>query len=153
VPSTPPGAPSKKKGTGTCRIWDMCWSLLALMRFTPFSYFWTIWNVKPSASPSFFWLIPSIIRRMRTRLPTCRSTGLVLLVEDAVFTETASHGSDHRAVPRHCDDSTDPWRVAISRVMAARIRTDGFIDPCTPTLAAKPPVVPDWVLGVDRPLQ
>jgi hypothetical protein len=27
--------------------------LLALMRFTPFSIFWTIRNVRPSASPSF----------------------------------------------------------------------------------------------------
>jgi bifunctional non-homologous end joining protein LigD len=26
-----------------------------------------------------------------------------------------------------------------------RIRTDGFIDPCLPTLAAKPPSGPDWV--------
>jgi bifunctional non-homologous end joining protein LigD len=26
-----------------------------------------------------------------------------------------------------------------------RIRTDGFIDPCIPTLAAKPPAGPDWV--------
>ena len=26
-----------------------------------------------------------------------------------------------------------------------RIRTDGFIDPCIPTLAAKPPSGPDWV--------
>ena len=29
--------------------------------------------------------------------------------------------------------------------MAARIRTDGFVDPCIPTLAAKPPSGPDWV--------
>jgi ATP-dependent DNA ligase len=28
---------------------------------------------------------------------------------------------------------------------AARIRTDGFVDPCIPTLAAKPPSGPDWV--------
>jgi bifunctional non-homologous end joining protein LigD len=26
-----------------------------------------------------------------------------------------------------------------------RIRTDGFIEPCIPTLAAKPPVGPDWL--------
>jgi ATP-dependent DNA ligase len=26
-----------------------------------------------------------------------------------------------------------------------RIRTDGFVDPCIPTLAAKPPSGPDWV--------
>jgi hypothetical protein len=30
--------------------------------------------------------------------------------------------------------------------MAARpIRADGFVDPCIPTRAAKPPVGPDWV--------
>jgi hypothetical protein len=41
------------------------------MRVVPFSYF-----LRPSASPSFSWLIASIRRRMRTRLPTCLSTGL-----------------------------------------------------------------------------
>ena len=29
--------------------------------------------------------------------------------------------------------------------MAARIRTDGFVEPCIPTRALKPPVGPDWV--------
>jgi hypothetical protein len=29
--------------------------------------------------------------------------------------------------------------------MAAGVRTDGFIDPCIPTLAAKPPADSDWV--------
>jgi ATP-dependent DNA ligase len=29
--------------------------------------------------------------------------------------------------------------------MAARARTDWFVDPCIPTLAAKPPSGPDWV--------
>jgi hypothetical protein len=29
--------------------------------------------------------------------------------------------------------------------MAARNRTEGFVDPCIPTLAAKPPSGPDWV--------
>jgi bifunctional non-homologous end joining protein LigD len=28
---------------------------------------------------------------------------------------------------------------------APRLRTDGFVDPCIPTLAAKPPAGPDWV--------
>jgi bifunctional non-homologous end joining protein LigD len=31
------------------------------------------------------------------------------------------------------------------RMLARRVRTDGFIDPCIPTLAAKPPSGPDWV--------
>jgi ATP-dependent DNA ligase len=29
--------------------------------------------------------------------------------------------------------------------MPARIRADGFVEPCIPTLAAKPPSGPDWV--------
>jgi hypothetical protein len=29
--------------------------------------------------------------------------------------------------------------------MAARPLTDGFVEPCIPTLAAKPPSGPDWV--------
>jgi anti-anti-sigma factor len=28
--------------------------------------------------------------------------------------------------------------------MAARVRTDGFVEPCVPTLAAKPPAGPGW---------
>src|SRR3979490_2848494 len=46
-----------------------------------FSYFWTCWNVSPRASPSFSWLMPSMMRRMRTRLPTYLSTGLGALVD------------------------------------------------------------------------
>jgi bifunctional non-homologous end joining protein LigD len=30
-------------------------------------------------------------------------------------------------------------------MLARRARTDGFVDPCIPTLAAKPPAGPDWV--------
>src|SRR5471032_1360705 len=69
------GAPSKKNETGTCRILEICCSRLAPMRLVPFSYFCTCWNVKPRASPSFSWLMLSIIRRMRTREPTCLSIG------------------------------------------------------------------------------
>src|SRR3954454_15464360 len=54
----------------------MCCKRLAPIRFVPFSYFCTCWNVSPSPSPSVGWLIPSIIRRIRTRLPTCLSIGL-----------------------------------------------------------------------------
>src|SRR6202034_1078167 len=56
---------------------------LAPTRLVPFSYFCTCWKVKPSASPSFSWLMPSMIRRMRTRLPTYLSTGLGALVDIA----------------------------------------------------------------------
>jgi len=34
------------------------------------------------------------------------------------------------------------WRFG---TLARRIRTDGFVEPCIPTLAAKPPSGPDWV--------
>src|ERR1700722_14568939 len=50
-------------------------------RFVPFSYFCTCWKVSPNASPSFSWLMPSMMRRMRTRLPTYLSTGLGALVD------------------------------------------------------------------------
>src|SRR6185295_14100194 len=70
------GAPSKKNDTETCRISEICCRRLAPIRLVPFSYFCTCWNVRPSASPSFSWLIPSIMRRIRTRLPTCLSVGL-----------------------------------------------------------------------------
>ena len=69
------GAPSKKNATGTCRMCEICCSRLAPIRFVPFSYFCTCWKVRPSASPSFSWLMLSIMRRMRTRLPTCLSVG------------------------------------------------------------------------------
>src|SRR5579863_1581006 len=56
---------------------------LAPTRLVPFSYFCTCWNVSPSASPSLSWLMPSMMRRMRTRLPTYLSTGLGALVDIA----------------------------------------------------------------------
>src|SRR5215471_20132587 len=43
------------------------------MRLAPLSYFCTCWKVRPSAAASFSWLIASIRRRIRTRLPTCWS--------------------------------------------------------------------------------
>src|ERR1700674_491197 len=54
---------------------------LAPTRLVPFSYFCTCWKVRPNASPSFSWLMPSMMRRMRTRLPTYLSTGLGALVD------------------------------------------------------------------------
>jgi len=50
------------------------------------SYFCTCWNVIPSPSPSVPWLIPSIFRRIRIRLPTCLSTGLANRLIIACFT-------------------------------------------------------------------
>src|SRR3954467_8508192 len=41
-----------------------------------FLIFLHLLDVSPSPSPSVDWLIPSIIRRIRTRLPTCLSIGL-----------------------------------------------------------------------------
>ena len=37
---------------------EICCSRLAPIRFAPFSYFCTCWNVSPNASPSFSWLMP-----------------------------------------------------------------------------------------------
>src|SRR3981081_3494257 len=54
---------------------------LAPTRLVPFSYFCTCWKCRPNASPSFSWLMPSMMRRMRTRLPTYLSTGLGALVD------------------------------------------------------------------------
>ena len=48
--------------------------------------------------------------------------------------------------PRLFGDSPDGLRPAICRRMAAvRVRADGYVAPCIPTLAAKPPSEPDWV--------
>jgi ATP-dependent DNA ligase len=33
----------------------------------------------------------------------------------------------------------------LTRMLARRALPDGFIDPCIPTLSAKPPGGPDWV--------
>src|ERR1700759_3087902 len=76
----PVGPPSNRKETGTCRISEICLIRLAPTRLVPFSYFWTCWKVRPKASPSFSWLMPSIMRRIRTRLPTYLSTGFGALV-------------------------------------------------------------------------
>jgi hypothetical protein len=54
---------SKKNGTSTCKISEICWRRLALIRFAPFSYFCTCWNAMPRASPSCVWDLPSIMRR------------------------------------------------------------------------------------------
>jgi ATP-dependent DNA ligase len=49
-----------------------------------------------------------------------------------------------RSVPRQSDGCSFREQTAISSTMAVR-RTDGFIEPCIPTLAAKPPSGPGWV--------
>src|SRR4030095_4252564 len=56
-------------------MWEICCNRLAPMRLVPFSYFCTCWKVRPSAAPSFSWLIASIMRGIRTRLPTYWSVG------------------------------------------------------------------------------
>ena len=47
----------------------------ALTRFAPVSYFWICWNLIPTESASCCWVMPTIQRRWRIRLPTCTSTG------------------------------------------------------------------------------
>src|SRR5689334_18148111 len=79
--ATPLGPPSNRNDTGTCSTSEICCNRLAPTRLVPFSYFWICWKVRPSASPSFSWLMPSMMRRMRTRLPTYLSTGFGALVD------------------------------------------------------------------------
>jgi hypothetical protein len=57
----------------------MCCSRLALMRFIPFSYFYT------ERLGEMGWLIFSIIRRIRTRLPTWPSTAVLTFLAAAVL--------------------------------------------------------------------
>src|ERR1700688_3914109 len=68
---------------------------LAPTRLVPFSYFFICWNVRPNASPSFSWLMPSMMRRMRTRLPTYLSTGLGALVDISRPPWDPSFGARH----------------------------------------------------------
>ena len=50
------------------------------MRLEPRSYFWICWNVRPTAVPSFSWLMPRSVRRWRIRAPTWTSTGCDLAI-------------------------------------------------------------------------
>ena len=67
-----PQAPQTIGSISTClsRLFPIRREWLALMRLDPFSYFWTCWNVSPSAFAISVWLISSMRRRMRKRLPT-----------------------------------------------------------------------------------
>ena len=48
--TSPAGAPSEKNAIGTCQGYgEVTAAGLELTRFVPFSYFWTCWNVMPSA--------------------------------------------------------------------------------------------------------
>ena len=86
----------------------MCCRRLAPMRLVPFSYFWICWNVMPRCSPSFSWLMPSIMRRRRTRLPTWMSIGFgcfLLAISASCFLvarqRTASSASPGRVSDAH----------------------------------------------------
>jgi ATP-dependent DNA ligase len=47
--------------------------------------------------------------------------------------------------------TTSPQQAADLATMATRrIRTDGFVEPCIPTLAAKPPTGPGWVHEIEH---
>ncbi len=63
----------------------MACNRLAPTRFVPFSYFWICWNVMPRFSPSFSWLMPSMLRRSRIRLPTWTSIGLGFFLFSIIF--------------------------------------------------------------------
>ena len=63
-------APRRRTAPAQPSTCDRSNSRLAPIRLMPFSYFWICWKVRPRCSPSFSWLIPSSMRRRRTRLPT-----------------------------------------------------------------------------------
>ena len=67
---------SKKKLIGTSSTRDRSYRREAPTRFTPRSYFWTCWKVRPSASPNRSCDMPMRVRRKRIREPTCTSIGL-----------------------------------------------------------------------------
>ena len=48
----------------------------------PVSYFWICWNLIPTRSANCCWVMPTIQRRCRTRLPTCTSTGCFITVSN-----------------------------------------------------------------------
>ena len=65
-----PLGPPKKNEIGTSSASLIRWSRPAPMRFTPFSYLCTCWNVTPIRPASWVWLIPATLRRSRIRAPT-----------------------------------------------------------------------------------
>src|SRR3954469_17340574 len=85
VSSDPASVPPKKNDTGTSSASPTRTRRPAPTRFTPFSYFWTCWNVTPSRLPSSVCDIPWAMRRARMRWPTSTSCEVVLLVVDFVL--------------------------------------------------------------------
>ena len=75
------------------------------IRLAPRSYFCTCWKVRPSSSPSRSWLMPSRVRRSRSRLPTCTSIGLGLLAirrrRPAFVRGLVPAGADGRPIGSH----------------------------------------------------
>ena len=67
------GLVPKKNEIGTSSASEMRCSRPAPMRFTPFSYFCTCWNVTPIRSASSVWERRHSSRRERTRRPTSAS--------------------------------------------------------------------------------
>ena len=61
--------------TGTCRMWEICCNRLAPMRLVPLLVFLHLLEREAERIAHFPWLIASILRRMRTRRPTCSSMG------------------------------------------------------------------------------
>src|ERR1700752_1293221 len=122
----PLGPPSNRNDTGTCSTSEICCRRLAPTRLVPFSYFWICWKVRPSASPSFSWLMPSMIRRIRTRLPTYLSTGFGALV----------------------DISDSPWDQASVPVLTL-LRTRDLHSPLNDKIGRTPAKYDQRALGID----
>jgi ATP dependent DNA ligase domain len=88
---------------------------------------------------------------------------LAMVVEDQIhgdiigrLGQAAGHGTHSRKnwilTPAHWNRSAAlcrlHWPVASgysTRMVPPRVRTDGFVDPCIPSRAPKPPSGPDWV--------
>src|SRR5215204_5153271 len=90
------GTLEKKELIGTPRTWAIAKSLLAPMRFVPRSYFWTCWNVTPTALPRAVWERPRVILENRSCSPTKISTewvGIAMIAEPRMkFDRFEDHG-------------------------------------------------------------
>src|SRR3954471_5173744 len=84
-----PDLPSKKNEIGTSSASEMRCSRPAPMRFTPFSYLCTCWNVPPIRSASSVWERRHSSRRERTRRPTSASRPSARLARTCLSTTLA----------------------------------------------------------------
>ena len=110
-PPSPGGVASLKKNEiSTPRINASSKRRLALIRFAPFSYFWTCWNVTPTASANWVCDIPADSRRNRKRPPTCTSIGCGLLIRVRPPAKRSRRSLPRTKARRHQQE----WTLALS---------------------------------------